>query len=177
MQARKLIVFICSMLCSVALLAETMVPPVSELEPESVRNSRVIPPANSSEGDAQEEANKRIVLQWHYEFFDLGLFREASMKYMAEDFRQNDPREPSGRENYIKAFEGDGSPGGFQPMPAANRPPIIAVLADGDLVMTVIPDNWSGREDKSDPSYGSIHCNMYRLKDGKIVEMWVSGAS
>ena len=165
--------YLCSLLCSVSALAATEVPPVATIEPESIRNHSIIPPVNFPVGDAQEEANKRIVMQWHYEFFDLGLFRQASEKYMAEDFQQNDPREPSGRENYIRAFETNG----YQAMPAAARPPIITVLADGDLVMTVIPEKWSSREDKSDIEYGPIHCNMYRLKDGKIVEMWVSGGS
>lgn len=146
------------------------VPPVATQEPPVLRNLRVIPPITEKASTAQEEINKRIVLQWHYEFFDLGHFEEASNKYLAEDFVQNDSREPSGRANYVHNFQTNG----YRPMAAANRPPLVAVFAQGDLVMTVIPDGWP-RSDGSRADQGSIHCNMYRLRNNRIVAMWVSG--
>lgn len=148
------------------LLAQT-VPDVSTQESADIRNRSVVPPLSPQVATAREEANKRVVLQWHYEFFDLGRFEEASNKYMAEEFTQNDPREPSGRANYVKSFQTNG----YVAKKPEARPPLLAVFAQGDMVMTVIPEGWSPAGKPS----GFIHCNMYRLKDGRIVAMWVSG--
>lgn len=150
----------------------TPVPAVATDEPAEIRNRSIVPPPSAKVATPQEEANKRIVMQWHYEFFDLGKFEEASNKYMAEDFQQNDTREPSGRANYIAAFKRNG----YVPKKPEERPPILAVLADGDLVMSVIPEGWSSLK-RSRNDEGPIHCNMYRVKNGKIVAMWVSGGS
>lgn len=148
------------------------VPAVATDESVAIRNRSVIPPVSVKVSTAQQAANKRVVLQWHYEFFDLGHFEDACNKYMAEDFQQNDPREPSGRANYVKAFKGNG----YVPKKAGERPPILAVFAEGDLVITVIPEGWvAGQSNQS--GKGTIHTNMYRLKDGKIVAMWVSGST
>ncbi|MGC3982439.1 MAG: hypothetical protein QM808_14410 [Steroidobacteraceae bacterium] len=167
-----------SLLCSSLLLSVTTalgqqalpVPAVATTESAAIRNRSVVPPVSAKVSAAQQEANKRVVMQWHYEFFDLGHFEEACNKYMAEDFQQNDPREPSGRANYVKAFLSNG----YVAKKAEERPPILAVFADGDLVITVIPEGWSA--DKAQGK-GTIHTNMYRLKDGKIVAMWVSGTT
>lgn len=149
----------------------TPVPPVATDEAIEIRNRAVIPPPGAKISSAQEEANKRIVMQWHYEFFDLGHFEEASNKYMAEDFQQNDPREPSGRANYVAAFKSNG----YVPKKSEERPPILAVFAEGDLVITVIPEGWSPTQKRERVDEGTIHCNMYRVKNGRIVSMWVSG--
>jgi predicted SnoaL-like aldol condensation-catalyzing enzyme len=144
------------------------VPSVSLDEAAEIRNLRIVPPPSLQNSTAEEQANKRVVLQWHYEFFDLGHFKEAAEKYMAVDFHQNDPDEQSGRAAYVAEFEHNG----YVPRMAAERPPLIAVLAEGDLVMMVIPAT-------RDPSghyveAGFIHCNMFRVHDGRIQAMWVS---
>ncbi|HTP38733.1 MAG TPA: hypothetical protein VMI92_04090, partial [Steroidobacteraceae bacterium] len=166
---------IVSLACAACIAAAPIVfaagvPAVSTQEPAALRNLRIVPPKSARVGTAQEEINKRIVLQWHYEFFDLGHFADASNKYMAEDFQQNDSREPSGRANYVHNFETNG----YRPMAAERRPPLVAVFAQGDLVMTVIPDGWP-RSDGSRADQGAIHCNMYRVRNNRIVAMWVSG--
>ncbi|MFT3905919.1 MAG: hypothetical protein QM718_06415 [Steroidobacteraceae bacterium] len=150
--------------------AATPVPAVATTEPESVRNLRVQPPAGSLVHSEQEEANLRIVLQWHYEFFDLGQFESASDKYMSESFQQNDPREPSGRARYVAAFQGNG----YVPKKPAERPPLLAVFTNGDMVMTVIPSQWPKPAGVA-VEQGPIHCNMYRVVNGRIQSMWVSG--
>lgn len=153
--------------------ATTPIPPVATDEPVEIRNRAVIPPPSAEVSSAQQEANKRIVMQWHYEFFDLGKFEEASNKYMAEDFQQNDPREPSGRAKYVATFKANG----YVPKKPEERPPILAVFAQGDLVITVIPEGWSSGQQRTRVDEGPIHCNMYRVKNGKIVAMWVSGGA
>ena len=148
--------------------AVPFVPPVAQDETAEVRNLRILPPPSPEITTPEEAANKRIVLQWHYEFFDLGHFREAADKYLAAGFQQNDPDEQSGRDAYVAEFEHNG----YVPRQAAERPPLLAVLADGDLVMMVIPAarDVSGRYNAA----GFIHCNMFRVQNGRIQSMWVS---
>jgi len=145
-------------------------PPVATDEPAAIRNPSVIPPQTVYVSPAQQAANARIVMQWHYEFFDLGHFKEASDKYLAPDFQQNDTAEASGRDNYVSEFEHNG----YVPRPASSRPPKLAVFTNGDLVLMVIPEGWP-RAAGSSPWAGQIHCNMFRVRNGKIVAMWVSG--
>ncbi|MGA3157277.1 MAG: hypothetical protein ABSE43_06875 [Steroidobacteraceae bacterium] len=154
--------------CCGAAAGVPVVPPVAQDEPADVRDLRIVPPSSPQVSTPEEQANKRIVLQWHYEFFDLGHFKAAAEKYMAADFRQNDPDEQSGRATYVAEFEHNG----YVPRRAAERPPLLAVLADGDLVMMVIPASRdaSGRYTEA----GFIHCNMFRVHDGRIQSMWVS---
>ena len=156
-------------LAGAALAQITPVPPVAGDEPPAIRDLAVIPPVTARVSTAQQAANARIVMQWHYEFFALGHFKQASDKYLAADFQQNDTREPSGRDAYVASFLHNG----YKPKPAGVRPPKLAVFTSGDLVLTVIPDGWP-RANGTSPWAGAIHCNMYRVKDGKIVAMWVS---
>lgn len=153
---------------AIAAAAVPLVPAVAQDEPAEVRNLRILPPAAPQVSTPEEYANKRIVLQWHYEFFDLGHFKEAADKYLAEGFQQNDPDEQSGRTAYVSEFEHNG----YMPRKVAERPPLLAVLADGDLVMMVIPAtrDASGHYVEA----GFIHCNMFRVRDGRIQSMWVS---
>jgi len=118
-----------------AAAAVPVVPPVAQDETAEIRNLRILPPPSPEITTPEEAANKRIVLQWHYEFFDLGHFKDAADKYLAASFQQNDPDEQSGRAAYVAEFEHNG----YVPRNAAERPPLIAVLADADLVMMVIP--------------------------------------
>ena len=154
--------------CYGAAAAVPVVPPVAQDEPAAVRDLRIVPPSSQQVSTPEEQTNKRIVLQWHYEFFDLGHYKEAADKYLAADFRQNDPDEQSGREAYVAEFEHNG----YVPRKAAERPPLLAVLADGDLVMMVIPASRDATGHY--PEAGFIHCNMFRRHDGRIQAMWVS---
>jgi len=155
-------------LCCGAAAGVPVVPLVAQDEPERLRDLRIVPPSTPQASTPEEQANKRIVLQWHYEFFDLGHFREAADKYMAADFLQNDPDEQSGRAAYLAEFEHNG----YVPRKAADRPPLLAVLADGDLVMMVIPASRDASGHYTEA--GFIHCNMFRMHDGRIQSMWVS---
>lgn len=140
---------------------------VASDEPPALRNLRVVPPSMAHVARTQRQDNKRIVLQWHYEFFDLGHFRQAADKYMVSDFRQHDPDEASGREAYVAEFEHNG----YVPRPAAQRPAFVSVMADGDWVMTVIPAQSASPGPAGE---GFIHCNLYRVQHGRITDMWVS---
>jgi len=159
-----------AMLIGSATAQTIAVPSVATDEPPAIRNLAVIPPKVAAVSAAEQAANARIVLQWHYEFFDLGHFKHASDKYLAPDFRQNDSQEPSGRDRYVSFFLHNG----YVPRAAALRPPKLAVFTSGNLVLMVIPELWPRTDGKSAWA-GAIHCNMFRVEHGKIAAMWVSG--
>ena len=144
------------------------IPPVATDELAAIRDLSVRPPRRARTSRAQQDANKLIVMRWHYEFFDLGHFRSASEKYLAPEFKPDDPREPAGREAYVRAFETNAA---YHPPPPDRRPPKVAVFAQDDLVMMVIPTR--GKDGQW--NYADIHCNMFRLVDGRIAELWVAG--
>ena len=165
-----LLICVLSPLAWAAVAQTTPVPPVATDEPAALRDLSVIPPRTADVPAAQQAANARIVMQWHYEFFDLGHFRQAADKYLAADFQQNDQAEASGRDNYVAEFEHNG----YVPRAASTRPPKLAVFTSGDLVLMVIPEGWPRPKGQSAWS-GAIHCNMFQVRNGKIVAMWVSG--
>lgn len=178
--------FGCSALLPVALMPllafAQAPPPVASDEPEAVRNLRIIPPKRQAVSTRQQELNKRLVLQFHYEFFDLGHAREAAEKYLAADYKVNDPREPSGREAYVRFFlpkdSGGGGEGSSDMLKAmrnpANRPPIKAVLASDDLVALVF-DGAVPWPKGADGKYHYVSMDLFRVAKGRIAESWFSG--
>jgi predicted SnoaL-like aldol condensation-catalyzing enzyme len=164
-----------AVLCIVSVV-HAEVPPVATDELVATRNQRILPPQRITVSPAQQEANKRIVLQFHYEFFDLGHFKEAADKYLAAEFHVNDPQEPSGRDAYVDYFvKNIASNSSLQSMrDPANRPAIKAVLATDDLVMLIF-DAQLPWPKGPEPMYRYISCDLFRLANGKIMESWFSG--
>lgn len=149
--------------------AQTL-PESPHVEPEEMRTSRIVPPKMPAVSEAQQEINKRIVLQFHYEFFNLARFDEAIARYLTPDFIQHDAAEPSGATAYANYFKTSG----YKPRPMAQRPKIKWVLADGDLVVLAFDktDPWPGGPQ---PTYTHPSVDVFRVVDGKIAEMWYSG--
>lgn len=149
--------------------AQTL-PESPHVEPEEMRTSRIVPPKMPAMSAAQLEINKRIVLQFHYEFFNLARFDEAIARYLRPDFIQHDAAEPSGAVAYANYFKTSG----YKPRPMEQRPKIKWVLADGDLVVLAFDktDPWPGGPQ---PTYTHPSVDVFRVVDGKIAEMWYSG--
>ena len=117
--------------------------------------------------DARLAANKRLVYDFWREVFEAG-HMELAERYMAEDYIQHNPNVPTGRTAFMDFFSKNVSPGAIQPRVKA---PLVAILADGDLVVLVF-----AREapDPKDPSkkYTTTWFDMFRLEGGKITEHW-----
>lgn len=117
--------------------------------------------------DARLAANKRLVYDFWREVFEAG-HMELAERYMAEGYIQHNPNMPTGRAAFIDFFSKNVSPGAIQPRVKA---PLVAILADGDLVVLVF-----AREapDPKDPSkkYTTTWFDMFRLEGGKIAEHW-----
>ena len=131
----------------------------------------VVPSANHEQllasPDARLAANKRLVYDFWREVFEAG-HMELAERYMTEGYIQHNPNVPTGRTAFIDFFSKNVSPEAIQPRVKA---PLVAILADGDLVALVF-----AREapDPKDPAkkYTTTWFDMFRLEGGKIAEHW-----
>lgn len=125
----------------------------------------------NSEEAARLEANKQLVLDMWYHFICAHDVTKAA-QYIAEDYVQHNPNAEQGLKGVVDYHvalwpEGPKAPGTYQMTQFA------AVLAEGDLVQLVmrIP-----RPHPTDPArtYDSHWFDLFRVKDGMIVEHWDS---
>jgi predicted SnoaL-like aldol condensation-catalyzing enzyme len=89
-------------------------------------------------------------------------------KYMAETYIQHNPRVPTGRQAFIDFFSKIRKPA---PIEAKVKAPLVAIMADGDLVVMVFAREYP---EPSDPAkkYTTTWFDMFRIVDGKIAEHW-----
>jgi len=129
----------------------------------------VVPSANHEQllasPDARLAANKRLVYDFWREVFEGG-HMEFAERYMAEGYIQHNPNVPTGRTAFIDFFSKNVSPGAIQPRVKA---PLVAILADGDLVVLAFAREAS---DPNDPAkkYTTTWFDMFRLESGKIAQ-------
>src|SRR6266849_2418865 len=81
--------------------------------------------------DAHLAANKRLVYDFWREVFEAG-HMELAEKYMTESYIQHNPNVPTGRAAFVEFFTKNVAP---QPIEPRVKAPLVAILADGDLVV------------------------------------------
>jgi predicted SnoaL-like aldol condensation-catalyzing enzyme len=113
----------------------------------------------------QLAANKKLVFDFLRIVLNAGHIGQAD-KFVASNVIEHNPMIPSGRTALMKTF-GRRPKTDIQP----TLPGLVAILADGDLVTVV------SRMEHNDPSkrgakYTTCHFDMFRVKNGKIVEHW-----
>lgn len=118
---------------------------------------------------AQLEANKKLVTDMWHEFIDAHDV-SAAPRFIAPDYVQHNPNALPGLKGVMDFHEeiwpeGPRAPGTYK------RTEFVAVLAEGDLVQLVV--RWD-LPDKENPgrTYERYWFDMYRVKDGMIVEHW-----
>jgi predicted SnoaL-like aldol condensation-catalyzing enzyme len=117
------------------------------------------------------EANKRLVLDFFRVVFE-ARNAEAAKDFLSEGYLQHNPSVPTGRDGFIgyftPVFARQGGP--KPPKPTLDDPP-AEVAAEGDLVSVMWKVN---RPEPSDAShtYESFWFDMFRVRDGLIVEHW-----
>jgi len=89
-------------------------------------------------------------------------------QWLTADYHQHNPNVASGRDPVVKYFTSVRKP---SPVPEHMKTKIVAVLADGDLVVVVTPRELP---DPRDPAkkYTTSWFDMWRFKDGKADEHW-----
>jgi predicted SnoaL-like aldol condensation-catalyzing enzyme len=123
------------------------------------------PGAHSAQWDRnleiREQHNKEVVLQAYKEFFNQGKTKLVN-KFFARDFIQHDPAVPDGQQGLIDQVRENHS---LHPRPVTT---IKHIIADGSMVMVHAQVSTTPYNEAS----GLAFMDVYRLKDGLIVEHW-----
>lgn len=107
-----------------------------------------------------QEKNKQIVLAFYNMAFNEHRPTQAAKLYIGDEYIQHNPHVKSGAEPFYTYFEGH-----FKRNPNS-RVKIVRAIADEDLVALHI----HSKINKDD--IGSAIVDIFRLKNGKIVEHW-----
>jgi predicted SnoaL-like aldol condensation-catalyzing enzyme len=110
--------------------------------------------------------NKRLVFDAWRQLFDAG--REELVElYLAEDYVDHNPNGASGRARARAWFAGLED----QPIATAIGSDLVAMIAEGDLVVQVLkvelPNPW-----RAGDSYTTTRMDMFRIADGRLAEHW-----
>ncbi len=106
-----------------------------------------------------EEANRKLVVDFYNRFFNEHDVASASPT-IAEDYIQHNPDVPNGRAPLVEYFTGF-----FKDNPNS-KARIVRTTTDGDLVWLHVHST-NNADDR-----GQAVVDIFRVKDGKIVEHW-----
>jgi predicted SnoaL-like aldol condensation-catalyzing enzyme len=119
-----------------------------------------------TDADPQLNANKQVALRIMRELLQCNHWDEAD-KWLTERYLQHNPNVGSGRAGVVAFFTST-----RQRTPTCDEltTPVVAVLADGDLVTVVWPMRCeiAGTTE----TYSSTWFDMWRIVDGKADEHW-----
>ena len=140
--------------CAPAIAQE---PVVGVADPDSLFTSK--DPVLNTNKQAAYHIMKDLLEANHWELAD---------KWLTAEYHQHNPNVASGRDPVVKFFMSFRKP---SPVPEHMKTKIVAVVAEGDLVIVVTPREFT---DPRDPSkkYTTSWFDMWRFKDGKADEHW-----
>lgn len=117
--------------------------------------------------DTRLAANKRLVYDFWREVFEGG-HMELAEKYLAEGYIQHNPNVATGRAGFVDAFSKWVKP---TPIEARVKAPLVAITAEGDLVVLSFVREATDPKDAS-KKYTTTWFDMFRIEAGKIAEHW-----
>ena len=117
--------------------------------------------------DARVAANKRLVYDFWREVFEGG-HMELAEKYMLESYIQHNPNVPTGRAAFVELFSKFVK---SKPIEPRVRAPLVAVVAEGDLVILSFLREETDPKDPTKKNT-STWFDMFRVEGGKIAEHW-----
>ena len=142
--------------CSIS-VAQAQVPVAPNPDHESMLQSK----------DPQLAKNKRLVYDFWREVFEAA-HMDLAPKYMTETYIQHNPLVATGRQPFIDFFSRIRKPA---PIEARVKAPLVAMLADGDLVTMAFAREYPDPQDP-EKRYTTTWFDMFRIVDGKIAEHW-----
>ena len=154
MKSRLMLAFL--MLAVLRGVVIAQVPVVGVDEPEKLFTSP----------DPKLNANKQVVLHIVRDLLEANHWNEAD-KYLTKEYIQHNPNVQSGRDPVVKFFGSRPE----QPIPAKMKTKVVAVIAEGDLVVVAYPRELA---DPRNPgkTYTTTWFDMWRIKNGKADEHW-----
>jgi predicted SnoaL-like aldol condensation-catalyzing enzyme len=113
--------------------------------------------------------NKKIVTDFYRIVFEP---RNPDLvdQYVAPDFVEHNPRLEGGRDGLVKFLKTLPRPASDDILPEMKNPPAY-IVAEGDLVTFIFKQSTPDPKDKT-KSYEHYNFDMFRIKNGKIVEHW-----
>jgi predicted SnoaL-like aldol condensation-catalyzing enzyme len=127
------------------------------------------PDALFTSPDPMLNRNKQAAYHIVKDLLEAGRWNEAD-RWLTPEYIQHNPLAPSGRDSVVNFFTQvmKVQP---KPVPEKMKTPIVAVLAEGDLVTVVYPRELKDPKDSS-KTYTTSWFDMWRFKDGKAAEHW-----
>jgi predicted SnoaL-like aldol condensation-catalyzing enzyme len=121
--------------------------------------------------DPMLAANKKLVFDMWRAIIQGG-HTELAPRYFTESYIQHNPNVATGRDALIAYMKGTRP---VRPIEPTVTFPVIAIMAEGDLVMVATV---SYAPDPGNPGsrYAGTHFDLFRIKNGKIAEHWDSVA-
>jgi predicted SnoaL-like aldol condensation-catalyzing enzyme len=111
--------------------------------------------------------NKKLVYDMWREFLEGGHL-ELADKYFAENYMQHNPNAATGRKALVDFFSKFSKP---QPIVDTIKSSVVAIIAEGDLVMLSFVREMPDPIDKS-KKYTTTWFDLFRIENGKIAEHW-----
>ncbi len=121
--------------------------------------------------DPQLAANKKLVFDMWRAIIQ-GAHTELAPKYFTKDYIQHNPNVATGRDAmvaYMKATRP------VRPIDPTITFPVIAIMAEGDLVMVATVSHAPDPQ-APDQKVAGTHFDLFRIENGKIAEHWDSVA-
>ena len=121
--------------------------------------------------DPKLAANKKLVFDMWRAIIQ-GAHTELAPQYFTESYIQHNPNVATGRDAmvaYMKATRP------VRPIAPNITFPVIAIMAEGDLVM-VATVSYAPDPENPGRKYAGTHFDMFRIEGGKIAEHWDSVA-
>jgi predicted SnoaL-like aldol condensation-catalyzing enzyme len=152
----------CARLLAIALLGSQLLAQVPVTP--NVRSASEL----AKDSDKRLEANKMLVLNLVREVLE-ARHMDLADKYLAADFIQHNPNAANGLPALKEYFSRLGTtPRAIKP---AIERPVVALIAEGDLVIIVSARELTDPKDAS-RKYTTTAFDMYRIQNGKVAEHW-----
>ncbi len=119
--------------------------------------------------DPKLHANKQVVYRIVRELLEAGQWQRAD-QLLTERYLQHNPNAASGRQAVVHYFV-DVLKVQPKPLPDRLRTPIVAVMAEGDLVTVLYPRTVTDPQDPA-RSYTTTWFDTWRIRDGRADEHW-----
>ncbi len=119
--------------------------------------------------DAKLAANKKLVFDMWRTIIQGG-HTDLAPRYFTESYIQHNPNVASGR-NSLVAYIKQTRP--VRPIESTITFPVVAIVAEGDLVM-VATVTYAPDPEKPGQKYAGTHFDLFRIEHGLIAEHWDS---
>jgi predicted SnoaL-like aldol condensation-catalyzing enzyme len=125
------------------------------------------PLSHLADPDPRLAANKRLVFDMWRGIVNAGHV-ELADEMLQEGYIQHSPVLPTGRAAFKRIF----SAVPRTEIPPVVSPPLVAIIAEGDLVVMALREEWP--QPNGEGRYATTHFNLFRIEDGRLAEHWHS---